>query len=153
MLVLDCGSINLSQASGQTCSSKLFWNQQIRVDAVLQGEGMRAAELVVWVGDFNYRIDEERNAVVSSIRSFLKDPARNRAYLQDLIAKVRWLQPEPAVECGKAESSPWPALRSHANMPSCSRLAPDCSNLCFLCHSAGPAAGGDGGGTHLPLHA
>lgn len=52
----------------------------------VQGEGMRAAEMLVWMGDFNYRIVGERDAVVSSIRRFLlRDDV---SALRDLLAQV-----------------------------------------------------------------
>ncbi len=47
---------------------------------------MRAAELLVWMGDFNYRIIGERDAVVGSIRRFLLQD--NTVALQDLLAQV-----------------------------------------------------------------
>lgn len=47
---------------------------------------MRAAELLVWMGDFNYRIIGERDAVVGSIRRFLLQD--NTAALQGLLAQV-----------------------------------------------------------------
>lgn len=47
---------------------------------MLQGQGMRDAEMVIWLGDFNYRIDLSFEVA--------KEKAR-RKLLTDLLAKVR----------------------------------------------------------------
>ena len=47
---------------------------------------MRDAELLVWLGDFNYRIVGGRDEVVSTVRRFLRKD--DRAALQQLLAQV-----------------------------------------------------------------
>ena len=47
---------------------------------LLQGQGMRDAEMVIWLGDFNYRIELSFEIA--------KEKAR-RKLLTDLLAKVR----------------------------------------------------------------
>lgn len=52
-----------------------------RVDeVVVQGQGMRAAEMLVWVGDFNYRINCSYEEAKEGIR---------RGRLEQLLAKAR----------------------------------------------------------------
>lgn len=70
----------------------------------MQGEGVGSAELLVWMGDFNYRIVGERDDVVSSIRRFLL--RGDTGSLQQLLAKVRTPTCEtapcncPRISCG-----------------------------------------------------
>ena len=54
-----------------------------------QGEGMRSAEMLVWLGDFNYRIDLDYDTVVQLVRNFVKG---DRAALGTLLQEVRCYQ-------------------------------------------------------------
>ena len=47
---------------------------------------MGSAEMLVWMGDFNYRIQGRRDAVVSTIRRFVLKG--DQAALQQLLAQV-----------------------------------------------------------------
>ena len=48
---------------------------------------MGSAEMLVWMSDFNYRIQGRRDAVVSTIRRFVLKG--DQAALQQLLAQVR----------------------------------------------------------------
>lgn len=48
---------------------------------------MRSAEMLVWMGDFNYRIDLDYDTVVQLVRNYVKGNDRNA--LAHLLQEVR----------------------------------------------------------------
>lgn len=67
---------------------------QVSEDDHFQGESMRNAEMLVWMGDFNYRIDSDRNAVIDRIHDFQVN--HNRSALSSLLCKDQLLQQKAA---------------------------------------------------------
>ena len=61
-----------------------------------QGEGMRSAEMLVWMGDFNYRIDLDYGTVVHLVDNFLRG---DRGALSTLLEEVRPLALDKARCC------------------------------------------------------
>jgi hypothetical protein len=60
------------------------------VEDVVQGEGMREAEMLVWLGDFNYRIDGGYEAVKErAIRNELP-PLLELVRASALVARLGW---------------------------------------------------------------
>lgn len=51
-----------------------------------QGEGMRSAEMLVWMGDFNYRVDMEYDPAVRAVQRLA---AGDREALTAMLKKVR----------------------------------------------------------------
>ena len=73
--------------------------------AIWQGEGMRSAEMLVWMGDFNYRIELDYDTVVHLVRNFRKG---DRAALANLLQEVRTLAPYSVITsvCSKHDLRP-----------------------------------------------
>ena len=69
---------------------------RLAVARMAQGEGLRDTEVVVWMGDFNYRIDCDYDTVVDKVRRFA---AGDHSQLTALLEKARPLLEALHVRC------------------------------------------------------
>ena len=85
----------------------------------LQGEGMRSAEMLVWMGDFNYRIELDYDTVVQLVRNHLRG---DRGALAALLEEV---SPPPQVTSHRAGGDSCFALAR--KWPACVKRGQTCA--------------------------
>lgn len=95
-----------------------------------QGEGTRSAEMLVWMGDFNYRIEGARDTVVARVRDFLRYDKHSA--LRVLLRQASTLSAPCA--CCAPETAHWRVLLvGHAVVWPGHRLTPvSCSSICLV---------------------
>ena len=107
------------------------------LEELVQGEGMRGAHMLVWLGDFNYRIDGGYEAV------------KERAIRNELGPLLELVSPLLAIGCLLQTASFTCCAMSSIAPGCCQTTLPFCLPACS-CTAAGPVPAGDDGGAGVP---